>query len=292
MTTKKPAQEKNNLLTRVLETAVNVSQEPPDYGTRGFYCRLLLLATLPHSKPDGNEFTRTSGNATLTIWAPAHIGLPYGPYPILLNTWMVTEALRTKSRNLDLGDSYRKFLRDLQLDDGGDIMRRFRRQAEKLLASTINVTVHSDDRQGLAISNTPLVSKAILFWNPKRPDQPGLFGHNEIVLSEDYFREIMAHPVPVDLRLVGAIKQSPLALNLYMLMTYTYSRIERPRRIPFKALALQLGAEYKRQRDFKANVIKSLHVIKGLYQKARFEVDDKEKALILYPSPPSIPARH
>lgn len=278
-------------LDKLLQTAALVGQVAPDYDARGFYCRLLLLATLPHSKPPENEFSRTTGNATLTIWAPSHIGLPYGSFPILMNTWMVTEAIRTKSRHLDPGDSYRKFLRDLQLNDDGHTMRRFQRQAARLIASTINVTVHRDDLQGIAISNTPLVSKAILFWDPKHPDQPGLFGHNEIILSEDYYQEITSHPVPVDLRIINAIKKSPMALNLYMLMTYTYARIEKPRRIPFKGLALQLGADYKRQVDFKAKVIKHLRTIKGIYQKARFEVGDDGKTLVLFPSPPSVPAR-
>jgi hypothetical protein len=290
MTTNKPAQEKNNLLTRVLETAVTVSQESPEYGARGFYCRLLLLATLPHRKPSGNEFSRTSGNATLTILAPTNIGLPYGPYPILLNTWIVTEAIKTKNRRLDLGNSYRHFLREIHLPENGNTMRRFRQQTERLLASTIHVTVREGEgKLGLALSNTTIASKAILFWDEKHCSQPGLFGHSEIVLSEDYFREIMAHPVPVDLRIVSAIKQSPLALNLYMLMTYTYATIRKPRRIPLKALALQLGADYTRQRAFKEKVVKELRTIKSVYQKAAFAINDEENVLVLFPSPPSVP---
>jgi hypothetical protein len=290
MTTNKPAREKNNLLTRVLETAVNVSQEPPAYDSRGFYCRLLLLATLPHSKPEGNEFSRTSGNATLTILAPTNIGLPYGPYPILLNTWIVTEAIKTKNRRLDLGNSYRHFLREIHLPENGNTMRRFRQQTERLLASTIHVTVREGEgKAGLALSNTTIASKAILFWDEKRCSQPGLFGHSEIVLSEDYFHEIMAHPVPVDLRVVSAVKQSPLALNLYMLMTYTYATINKPRRIPLKALALQLGADYARQRAFKEKIVKELRAIKSVYQKAAFAVNDEDNALVLFPSPPSVP---
>lgn len=290
MTTEKPAPKQNNTLARILETAVNVAQEPPEYGVRGFYCRLLLLATLPHSKPAGNEFSRTSGNATLTILAPSDIGLPYGSYPILLNTWIVTEAIKTRNRRLDLGDSYRKFLRDIHLSDDGNTMKRFHQQTEKLLASTIHVTVREGEgKNGLALSNTTIASKAILFWDEKHPDQPGLFGHSEIILSEEYFREITSHPVPVDLRIIQAIKQSPLALNLYMLMTYTYASIDKPRRIPFKALALQLGAEYGRERDFKAKILKELRTIKSVYQKAVFAINDDDNTLVLFPSPPSIP---
>ena len=48
--------------------------------------RVLVQATLPHSAQEGNEFTRSNGHLTVSILAPAEIGLPYGSYPRLLLT--------------------------------------------------------------------------------------------------------------------------------------------------------------------------------------------------------------
>src|SRR5215210_7628451 len=47
----------------------------------GFLARAFIVATLPHSRPESNEFTRRNGYYRLTLLAPTDIGLPYGRYP-------------------------------------------------------------------------------------------------------------------------------------------------------------------------------------------------------------------
>lgn len=47
-------------------------------GALGFMARAKVQATLPHRKVDGNEFERRNGAFTLSLMAPAKIGLPYG----------------------------------------------------------------------------------------------------------------------------------------------------------------------------------------------------------------------
>jgi len=89
----------------------------------GFSARLLVQATLPHSKPrpkragdpPPTEFERSNGYVTVKIIADSAYGLPYGTYPRLLLAWVTTEAVRTKSRELTLGDSLREFMAKLDL---------------------------------------------------------------------------------------------------------------------------------------------------------------------------------
>ena len=91
----------------------------------GFSARLLVQATLPHSKPKPdpktgiapNEFKRSNGYVTVHIQAPAEYGLPYGTYPRLLMVWVTTEAARTKSPELELGDSLNQFMLKLGLNN-------------------------------------------------------------------------------------------------------------------------------------------------------------------------------
>lgn len=52
---------------------------------------------------------------TLSLMAPTKIGLPYGTVPRLLLAWMTTEAVKTQSRELELGDSLSGFMRELDL---------------------------------------------------------------------------------------------------------------------------------------------------------------------------------
>lgn len=72
--------------------------------------RQLIQATLPHKNPGPVPlWKRTNGNLTLTIQPGIDVqrgqsyGYPYGTVPRLLLFWMTTEAVKTKSRRLELG---------------------------------------------------------------------------------------------------------------------------------------------------------------------------------------------
>jgi hypothetical protein len=50
--------------------------------------------------------------------------------------------------------------------------------------------------------------------NPAQDTLPGEF-ENEIVLSHEFFREIMDHPIPTDMEAAKALLCSPAALDLF-----------------------------------------------------------------------------
>ena len=111
-----------------------------DADALGFMARAMVQATLPHSKVAGNEFTRKNGNYSLTILSPSSIGLPYGSVPRLLLAWVTTEAVKTKSRELELGDSLSGFMRELDLVPTGGrwgSISRLKEQTKRLFASSI-----------------------------------------------------------------------------------------------------------------------------------------------------------
>jgi len=72
-------------------------------GALGFMPRLLVLTTLPHRRPECHRFERVNGRHTLRMSAPRRVGLPYGSYPRLLLAYLTTQAVRTKSPQIDLG---------------------------------------------------------------------------------------------------------------------------------------------------------------------------------------------
>ena len=81
-----------------------------------FMARMLVQATLPHSDPGAvSEFGRTNGSFRLVIQPGAGLGIPYGSYPRLVLAWLTTEAVRTKSRRLVLGDSLSAFMGEIGL---------------------------------------------------------------------------------------------------------------------------------------------------------------------------------
>ena len=116
----------------------------------GFYARLFVQAGMPHSDPATTQYERSNGSLTLTMMAPAKVGLPYGSLPRLLLAWLTTEAVRTKEPHLVLGNTLRAFLDQLGLSSTGgkrgDITR-LRNQMRRLFSSSEGQTLPSVSRQ-------------------------------------------------------------------------------------------------------------------------------------------------
>ncbi len=276
-TTTKPS------IERLINQAVAIETESAqDAGALGFVSRAMIQATLPHKKVAGNEFERRNGNYTLTLLAPSKVGLPYGTIPRLLLAWLTTEAVKTRSRELELGDNLSGFMRDLDMiPTGGQwgSINRLKDQTRRLFCCTVSATY--EDGQKMAFLNQSIASNAMLWWEAKDPEQAALW-HSTVTLSESFFNEVVSHPVPVDMRAVKALKKSPMALDTYSWLTYRASYAQRPSVIPWPKLALQFGSEYTRQRDFKAAFLEELRKVTTVYSGAQAE--PTEGGLLVRPS--------
>ena len=255
-------------------------------GALGFLARAMVQATLPHKKVAGNEFERKNGAYTLHLLAPAKVGLPYGTVPRLLLAWLTTEAVRTQNRELFLGDSLSHFMHELDMVPTGGrwgSITRLKDQTARLFASTVSATY--TDKQSQTEAGFRLADRSTLWWDTKTPEQAGLWG-STVKLSETFFNEVIAHPIPVDMRAIKALKRSPMALDLYCWLTYRASYAKKPSTIPWAALAMQFGSDYARLRDFKASFLAELRKVATVYAGAQFEAI--EVGLVVKPSPPHI----
>jgi hypothetical protein len=270
----------------IAESMAIEAEEAKQAGAVGFIARALTQATMPHKVQSDNEFTRQNGHFTLTIWSPRQVGLPYGSIPRLLLSWMTTEAVRTKSPVLELGPTLSAFMAELGLTcrggERGDITR-LRNQTMRLFCSTVSCRYEEKTRDEGA--NLNIVDKYSLWWNPKTPDQMPLW-KSTVTLGNSFFNEIIDRPVPIDMRALKALKRSPLALDIYCWLTYRLSYLRKPAEIPWPALQMQFGADYGRERDFKAAFLEHLRAVNVLYPEAN--VEEGERGLLLKPSKPHI----
>lgn len=253
----------------------------------GFMCRALTQATMPHKRTPGSEFKRRNGSFSLSLLAPSDIGLPYGSIPRLLVAWVTTEAVRTKQRELELGESLSEFMRKLDLVPTGGrwgSITRLKDQMRRLFASSVSATY--DDGERWALRQVQIIERADIWWEPKRPDQAALWRSN-LVLGERFFEEVVNTPVPIDIRALRALKSSPLALDIYVWLTYRMSYLHKQTVIPWAALELQFGSDYKLTRQFKAAFIKHLRAVMTVYPDAK--VSPEDVGLQLRPSRPHIP---
>lgn len=290
MQKKHPKHRTSSIEALISEALAIEAAEAQQAGALGFMARAMVQATMPHRKVDGPVFERRNGAFTLTLLAPPKTGLPYGAIPRLLLSWLTTEAVRTRSRELVLGDSMSSFMRELGLLPTGGrwgSITRLKEQTTRLFSSTVTATYQ--DGQRVALLNRSIADAATLWWDPQRPEQAGLW-QSTVTLSEPFFREVIEHPVPIDMRALKALKRSPLAIDLYCWLTHRMSYLKAPTEIPWAALAAQFGSEYGRLRDFKAAFLAELRKVTTVYPDAR--VSEGEFGLLLTPSRPHIRKAH
>jgi len=272
------------LINQALAIEDELAQEA---GAIGFMARSMVQATLPHRKVEGTEFQRKNGKFTLTLLSPSNIGLPYGSIPRLLLAWVTTEAVRTKNRELELGESMNRFMKELDLSRQGGVrgdITRLKDQTRRLFNSTISAS-YEDDKKTIDIGYR-LTDKAILWWDAQSLKQED-FWKSTITLSEQFFNEIIDRPVPIDMRAIKALKQSPLALDIYAWLTYRVSYLKKPTLISWASMALQFGSNYSRVRDFKEAFVAELRKVAVVYPQINVEVLDD--GLRINPSVTHIP---
>jgi hypothetical protein len=275
-----------NINDLISESFAIEAQDAKEAGALGYMCRSLVQATLPHKKAKGNEFIRKNGSFTLSLYAPGDVGLPFGSIPRLLIAWIATEAVRTKERELILGNNLSDFMRQVGYEPRGgkrgDITR-LKNQMERLFSCYISCSY--TDKELSQRKNLLIADEYKLWWEPKQPDQVSLFT-SSVTLSQRFFEELTTSPVPIDLRALKSLKRSPMALDIYSWLTYRNSYLKRATVIPWEALQTQFGSEYKRTIDFKISFLEQLKKVHLVYPEAR--VSENENGLLLKPSPTHI----
>ena len=256
-------------IDRLITEALAIeSEDAKSVGALGFMARAMIQATLPHKQVAGNEFTRQNGNFSLTLLVPSKIGLPYGSLPRLLLSWVTTEAVRTKERELVLGNSLSTFMAELGMVPTGGrwgSITRLKKQMQRLFASSVSCTY--DDGASWALESVKPVDSARLWWAPRNPDQAALW-KSTVTLGERFYEEIIRSPVPVDMRALKALKRSPLALDIYLWLTYRFHYLSKPTVVPWVSLSQQFGCNYKVLRQFKAAFLREMRKVQVVYPDA------------------------
>jgi len=289
---------------KLIDAGVEISQEP-DAIELAYLARQLVQCTLPHGDPgDVPLWTRTNGNVTLVIARTGFdpkvqkpIGYPYGSLPRLLLFWLNTEAVRTGKRRLEMGDTFADFIRQLGLDPSRGGVRsdakRLQEQMRRLFSAAINFQankVELDGRHQEQSFNMNVASRRELWWDPKHPEQVGLFG-SWVELGELFFQAITESPVPGDMRALRALKRSPLALDLYNWSTHKALSVARKGQsqfIPWIGLMRQFGTDYTNPKDFRKKAIAALKKIEAVYPGLKLQ--DAEGGIVVHSSSrPAVP---
>ena len=263
-----------------------------DRDALGFSARVLVQASLPHRTPKKGEavWIRRNGNFALQIQpgytnAGKCIGFPFGNIPRLVLTYLTTQAVQTRQRDIDLGNSLASFMHAIGLHSNGLHIRRLKNQMQRLFSA--NISFSYDDQSAVyAHEKRPVARRVLLWWDDKAPSQQALF-NSSVLLDEEFFKEILEHPVPIDMGAIAALKQSSLALDLYTWLTHRVTYLKKPQRIAWVSLQQQMGSEYASTKDFAKRTKITLRKVYAVYPELKIE--DVDGGFIIKPSRPHVP---
>ena len=257
----------------------------------GFMARTMALCSLPRTNPgDRLRYVRCNGPYTLVMNAGGLHKLPFGNLPRLLMAWVSTEAVRTQSRELVLGDSLSEFMRTLGIySSSGGTQTRLRNQMKRLFGCSVSLIYQ--DEHGEARVSSLVADRAEFWWDERKPDDRSLWD-SKIRLGEDLFNEIIQHPVPLDMNTLAALKRSPLGLDFYLWLNYRNFALCAPLRLSWRALYRQFGADPAKANDklivnaFRTDSLRELKKIKIAWPELNYTT--AKGVLILSPSKPAI----
>jgi len=293
---------------RFIEQAVAIQDvDARDAHSLGYTARILTIATLPHRAQLGDHYERRNGGYRLVIQALPGAGLPFGSYPRLLLSWLSTEVVRTRRRELELGRSMAQFLDRLGLQRSGGRGRaaskpdesarsagtiwRLRRQIVSLFGARF--VLHRVTHAGEGVEILP-IGDQVQLW----ASEGGSSGFpSTVCVSETFYEHVLRGPVPIDLRALRALKRSPLALDLYTWLTHRAFVQQNGGRattvVPWSSLQGQFGADYpldcRGRADFKKGFHLAYRRVQAVYPEVRLE--DRGDSLAVLPSAPHVRAR-
>lgn len=267
---------------------------------------VLCQTVLPYKRPpeELRRYEREQGGTSLLLVAGeaqdpetgnwVELGLPWGELARLVIFHFNSEAIRTGSPVIDVEDSMTAFARRIRgRNPTGPELRQIKDQLARLAVATVRMAFTGTSRPFQV--NTQIVT-ALDLWFPKDATQRVPWP-STLRLSDEYYRSLTEHAVPLDERAVAALAHSAMALDVYAWLAQRLHRVPegKPQFIPWPALYSQFGQGYRRLRDFRAFFVNVLRQVKAVYPAARIEevigTRGEAQGLLLHHSPPPVNER-
>jgi len=250
------------------------------------------LTSLPHKRlPDDAVWEKRGHRVTLLVepgrmkrrGGPARLyGVPYGARARMILLYLQTQAVRTGSREVELGRSMRDWLERMGIAVGGETVRSLRDQAARISACTLKFFWDDGETEGWARGG--IVSSGLRFAAAD-DNQPSLW-EDRVVLDEVFWRALRAHPVPLREAAIRELRDRSMSLDIYVWLAYRLHQLERSTPIRWPALQAQFGTGFKELRHFRAGFVKALDAALAAYPEAKVSVDDD--GVVLHPSRPAV----
>jgi hypothetical protein len=212
------------------------------------------------------------------------VGVPFGAHARLILLFLQTEALRTGSREVELGASLRQWMSRLGIQPGGSAFRSVREQAERISRCRLSFHISGSGRTS-ALVNQSVVDKA-LFIEESDDHRQGRLSLEVAKLSEGYFEQLRRHPVPLEEAAIRSLANNSAAMDAYIWLAYRLHSLKGDTAVTWKALKAQFGTNYRELYHFKSKWPKSLLLAMAVYPDAKVDITDQ--GVVLKPSRPPV----
>ena len=174
------------------------------------------------------------------------------------------------------------------MQQGGSQYRRLVGAFQRIFGATIFFGTDTQSERATVFHRARFnfMSEAQMWCSRLPTDEPPLGKvENIIVLSNEFYKEIIDHPIPTDLEAAKALSSAPGALDLYTWLTYRCFSAKGEERVPLFSefgLANQLGiGAYARPRKFREQLEQWLSLVKAMWPECPARVSSDRGALIV-----------
>ena len=258
--------------------------------SHAFISKIAAQVSLPYRRQEMHEIVKRNGSLEVHFICGADC-LPYGKYPRLFELWACTmiktgdDCWNPETRTLNLGSSFRDFLRLLNVNVGGRQLKVIKPQFERLFRCTYQILNLTDPNQTDMAAFVVAPRVHIDWLNETKPLKRGEKADNWVTLSKEYVRMLQDSPVPVDLPTVAKIK-SPMALDVYWWLTKRYYNMHDRVSIKWQKLYDQFGSD-SAMNQFRRNFKQAVAEVLEVYPAARITCG--REYVTLWPSQTSVP---
>jgi hypothetical protein len=220
--------------------------------------------------------------------------LPWGQ-DRLVPIFLATQAIRQHKQTITFR-SAAEMLDTFGMQQGGSQYRQLVGAFQRVFGSTIFFGTDTQRSRAIVIHRArfSFMSEARI-WYSRDAKQETLPGdcQNTIVLSDEFYQEVMSHPIPTDLEAAKALSCAPAALDLFTWLAYRCFGAKGEEQVPLFGdfgLQKQLGStEYARPRKFREKLQRWLDLVRALWPECPACISDDGAALIVAPAVAVLP---
>jgi hypothetical protein len=209
------------------------------------------------------------------------VGLPYGSYARFILLFLQSRAVKSRSREIELGRSMRTWLATMGLSIGGTTYKMAIEQARRI--SACRLTFHSTSGGRSILRHGGFVDGAISMMDD---GVQGTLWQERVLLNQQFYDALLAHPVPVSETALRAIGPKSMVIDIYIWLAYRLHALSADTTVSWAALHAQFGACYSHIRQFRGRFIEGLQIALAAYPDARVSI--AERGVVLYPSRPAV----